>query len=1287
MSSDNSASSISSSLSLENANSKGDRKSSVRRVDDSTPATSPLLQSVIVLNIESPSGKSVKVETSPTDCVLDVRQFLLECVETCEYTCYHLAYNGLILNDYCELADYADFLMTGQMVTLKIVTELYDERAARLHVRRLREILVKPPAQIIHTNIPALEEEENKDKKKGKKNNASSSSSSSSSTEFDIATFHTGASSSVIRRGGMNVTGTTVECVRNITFSAWNPPPGNRKLRGDLLYLEITTLENHVLYVTAAIDGFFVNSSTLNKFDPNPAESAYKSHSLVELLRKASPLFASRFHSLLHRKITIHPLDQQELNRPAPATWLAHTTPHQYDWNRAEDAFLSTYGADVRGVMRDWNEEIQSCRELPHTHLNEKIMKDRTAYRVYCDFTEAALKGASAVVHGHIPPVNPMDPPRQYVFIHNNIFFSFAIDGRDLYEKFGGDKVSYVHANHDLHGVYAYSELELSELYTLATALIDYRGHRVLAQSIIPGIFHGDRASKHVYGSMDQGEKVERDEKFHSLVAQAAEKLHLAVHAVVDKEGKEVLLATNVESKGIIGSDGRSYILDLLRITPRDANYADFSKWPTALLRQELVSMYCKKLAYEHLIAEQKKKKEEKDSKKKEEESKDKLQEEVGPYHAFLTSLRYNPDSFTNARLGGESKSRTEDENSIKSMSSFLKSEVIPGFIADVRDLKISPIDGVSLTTVLHEHGINVRYLGTIAEQAKEAHLPHIETLCIQEMLVRSAKHLFHQILRDVAPDRTKKTENWYFGPTIARFLSAFLGPNCAGHKLTEEQINAAKTILKAQKDEVDLIRAANVAAAAAAAHPEDAEKIAKAEETAAAVNALIPGAVQSSGSKNKKNKKKNKKTTEVITAGANLPVIRLADGSRAPTDLLASTNVWQAIRDLVQDKYSYTLPIYLPLTSRSKLSMLRSFCLKSGIVLAVKDYDLTPSSSNTTPFTIDDILDLTPVLKVHLPRSQDALRILETGRVLLAQQRHLYAYQFLMEALNLHTNIYGAFHVDTAACYTTLASALYHAGDALQAVDYQQRAVIILERVLGADHHETAHAHMHLALYLHAAGHIDAALKHIKRALFLFELLAGPNHPDTAAAHTNLGMLYQDTGKFADALKHVEIALERNLLSLGADHVQVGLSHHFVAVALALNNKFRQAITHEKNSKSILSTTLGASHPRVQQANTWLSHFTSLAVKHESTSGAAAGLLLSPAAIVPPNMSAASLVSWVSYHNPAAPSSKGIDFSVDEVLKLFEQRALQEEQAKQAEAKEGEAVAAAPADKATAAQ
>lgn len=161
---------------------------------------------------------------------------------------------------------------------------------------------------------------------------------------------------------------------------------------------------------------------------------------------------------------------------------------------------------DNRGAARDWNEEYQSCRELPKSTTAERVLRDRTMFRVYSDFQDAATKGAVAVVHGHIPPVNPMDAPRSYVFIYNSIFFSFAIEGNELDEQaaaagpagaVGADvKVSRLMANQDLHGVRAYTELDIDELHTLATVLVDYRGHRVIAQSIIPGIFHV-RSIKH----------------------------------------------------------------------------------------------------------------------------------------------------------------------------------------------------------------------------------------------------------------------------------------------------------------------------------------------------------------------------------------------------------------------------------------------------------------------------------------------------------------------------------------------------------------------------------------------------------------------------------------------------------------------------------------------------------------------------------------------------------------------------------------------------------------------
>lgn len=40
----------------------------------------------------------------------------------------------------------------------------------------------------------------------------------------------------------------------------------------------------------------------------------------------------------------------------------------------------------------------------------------------------------SAVINKSVAPLNPMDPKPIQMYIHNNIFFSFAIDTENRYE-------------------------------------------------------------------------------------------------------------------------------------------------------------------------------------------------------------------------------------------------------------------------------------------------------------------------------------------------------------------------------------------------------------------------------------------------------------------------------------------------------------------------------------------------------------------------------------------------------------------------------------------------------------------------------------------------------------------------------------------------------------------------------------------------------------------------------------------------------------------------------------
>ena len=100
------------------------------------------------------------------------------------------------------------------------------------------------------------------------------------------------------------------------------------------------------------------------------------------------------------------------------------------------------------------------------------------------------------------------------MYIWNNIFFSFACDSREHYEKYGGDEAAYAAASLDLKGVEIYNKLDIEGLHTLGTVVVDYRGYRIIAQSIIPGILQREQENSVVYGSVDGGKTIATHEKF-----------------------------------------------------------------------------------------------------------------------------------------------------------------------------------------------------------------------------------------------------------------------------------------------------------------------------------------------------------------------------------------------------------------------------------------------------------------------------------------------------------------------------------------------------------------------------------------------------------------------------------------------------------------------------------------------------------------------------------------------------------------------------------------------------
>ena len=73
----------------------------------------------------------------------------------------------------------------------------------------------------------------------------------------------------------------------------------------------------------------------------------------------------------------------------------------------------------------------------------------------------------------------------------------------------------------------------------------------------------------------------------------------------------------------------------------------------------------------------------------------------------------------------------------------------IPSLIRDCLDHTSTPLDGITLTEAMHQRGINMRYLGKLAQRlVKIPQLDYFLTIVLSEILVRSAKHVFQTFLQ-----------------------------------------------------------------------------------------------------------------------------------------------------------------------------------------------------------------------------------------------------------------------------------------------------------------------------------------------------------------------------------------------------------------------------------------------------------------------------------------------------------------------------------------------------------
>ncbi|CAN9513275.1 unnamed protein product [Ophioblennius macclurei] len=1136
------------------------------------------------VKIQGAGVESFELQVRGFWLVQDALMSLLSRSEVCPRSNLSLSLAGATLDPLAPLQSFKG-LKAGAI--LRLVEEPYSFRSAKLHLARVVELLRSsgPQDALKEGRSPSILETLTQTQSAGsetglangknlKRSSANGKTESSNNDGSPPEYLLPGSSDRPLMALLPHSSQPEVlSYLKDLCLSCWNPPPGHRKLQGDFMYITVVTQEGRRYDITSCPKGFFLNRSTEDVFDPRPVQSSPVCHCFTDLLSHISPAFKQAFTTLK--------------NRPQPSSVEAIPTAyHTLSWlgppcaSRIHKNTFSRLGLDEQAAAQapDWNEELQAARDLPARTLEERLHRDRALLQINSAFVKAVMQGAETIIDGFVEPVNgnPEDP----AFLWGGLYMSQGAAGA----VFGGDRGRRAAQRMELTSVQAYSDLEaVQEVHTLPTAVVDYRGVRLSAQGLAPGLESSEQeeevtpASRGLlYGVNAGAQESPHRRKLLGCLASAAKALLLQKNVVMAPSGYKVPLFTSVDAQGLVGADGRFYILDVFRSFPADANFCpeveteslpvsgedesnqsckedddkkecEAGGWPEdylsnhelprsfphglCRLRPELMRAFIqhKHCQFAECVRETLDENGgfEECATAGDQRATDAVRaacKEVGSVSDIIFEMRFNPNVYSPGVTfpPTETESVNLQKRLLKEAAAFIITHQIPDYLQFCLHHNETPMDGSTLKQTLHQRGINLRYLGyvikAIAQSEHRERLRHMMRVAIGEVFIRSTRRVFNSFLQGVDV------------PSVSAAVSHFLGCLLVPHFTPPSVGEEAK----------------------------------------------------------KKSRRRGGRG-----AGAS---------ESTPWSTLTGAELWNLVCQDAAETYNISDSLgsgpnhLVEHYGLQKLSLLREFCLKTGVQLKLKDYFLDNQSK--PPINPDDILNIFPVVKhVHMPMV-DATKASSAAQTSLQKGLLDQALERLKEASYLFGRACDNLHPEACYCHSTMAKVSYMQKKTAEARSIQLKAVVISERVLGFDHPNTIQQYALLGVYMYAGGETALAQKCFLRARLLMLTVHGEDHPYMAILDSCLGLVLteENNGKF---LKN---ALRLNTSFFGPTHLHTALSQHLLAQWMCSKGDYRSAMTHEKEALAAYTALFGEENAQTKSSKDFLSVITKQAVKVERT-------------------------------------------------------------------------------------
>jgi tetratricopeptide (TPR) repeat protein len=189
-------------------------------------------------------------------------------------------------------------------------------------------------------------------------------------------------------------------------------------------------------------------------------------------------------------------------------------------------------------------------------------------------------------------------------------------------------------------------------------------------------------------------------------------------------------------------------------------------------------------------------------------------------------------------------------------------------------------------------------------------------------------------------------------------------------------------------------------------------------------------------------------------------------------------------------------------------------------------------------------------------------------------------ALEFQKKAINILENVLDKNHPNLASSYNNLSMIYQDLGQLEPALEFQLKDVKISEQILDKNHPSLATSYNNLSLIYQDLGQLEPALEFQKKATEIYEAVLDKNHPSLATSYNNLSLIYQTMGQLEPALEFQKKALEIREAVLDKNHPSLATSYNNLSMVYQSLGQLEPALEFQKKTVEIFEKILDKNHP-----------------------------------------------------------------------------------------------------------